>query len=655
VTISAPNLDDRTFQDLVDDAKRYVQARCPQWSDHNVSDPGVTLIETFAMMTDQMIYRLNRVPDRLYIQFLNLLGVRLFPPKAAVAPVTFWLSAPRPEPVMVRTETEVATLRTDEEPAVVFHTTADLDIVPCSLVALATAAGPNGVDPVDRTELWQASEPFGCFSPEPTVGDVLYVGLSNAVPSCAVALRFVCGVEGEGVDPRRPPRVWEAWTGERWQLCELERDETGGFNLAGDVVLHVPAGHTPSVLARVRAGWLRCRVVPPMPGQPFYRTSPRIRGASAFTIGGTTDAEYAETVRDEIVGLAEGVPGQRFPLSRRPLVRGAEPLVVEVAEQDGWREWAEVEHFAESRETDRHFVLDAVCGEIVFGPWIRQADGSLRKYGAVPPKAAPVRVRAYRVGGGCRGNVARGTITALRSSLPFVARVENRRSGGGGVDGEDVDSAKLRAPLLLRSRQRAVTAADYEYLTREADPRVARAQCVPGEGADAAVVRVLVVPALESADGDDGAAPRPFEALRPSTELLRSVTGFLDERRVLGTRINVEPPFYRGLTAVVRLRARPRVESDRVRADALATLYRYLDPLTGGPEGSGWPFGRTVQAGELFAALQGVRGVEMVEEIRLYQADPVSRQRSRTWTTHVDLNPNDLPFSVDHYVEVLAP
>ena len=60
--------------------------RCPTWTDHNVSDPGVTLIETFAFMTDQLLYRLNRVPDRLYIKFLELIGIRLFPPTAARTP-----------------------------------------------------------------------------------------------------------------------------------------------------------------------------------------------------------------------------------------------------------------------------------------------------------------------------------------------------------------------------------------------------------------------------------------------------------------------------------------------------------------------------------------------------------------------------------------
>ena len=85
MAIAAPNLDDRRFQDLVDDAKRMVMDRCPAWTDHNVSDPGVTLIETFAYVTDQLLYRLNRVPDRLYIKFLELIGIRLFPPTAARA------------------------------------------------------------------------------------------------------------------------------------------------------------------------------------------------------------------------------------------------------------------------------------------------------------------------------------------------------------------------------------------------------------------------------------------------------------------------------------------------------------------------------------------------------------------------------------------
>src|SRR3954463_13475929 len=118
MTLPVPNLDDRRFQDLVDDAKRLLQQRLPAGSDHNVSDPGVTLIELFAWMTDQLLYRLNRVPDRNYVKFLELLGVHLFPPTAARAPITFWLAAPQANVIRIPPSTQVATVRTETTEAI---------------------------------------------------------------------------------------------------------------------------------------------------------------------------------------------------------------------------------------------------------------------------------------------------------------------------------------------------------------------------------------------------------------------------------------------------------------------------------------------------------------------------------------------------------
>lgn len=645
MTIPAPNLDDRRFQDLVDDAKRYVQQRCPEWSDHNVSDPGVTLIETFALTVDQLLYRLNRVPDRLYLRFLELLGITLFPPTPARAGVTFWLSAPQPETVTVPLGSEVATRRTETEDALAFATTADLAIVTCGLAAVATVGAERGAQPVDHTDDLEAREPFRCFSARPAFGDVLLVGLSAATPRCAVALRFDCQVEGVGVDPRNPPLVWEAWTGTRWDACELERDATGGLNRPGDIVLHVPASHTMSAITQRPAGWLRCRVLPVGADQPFYSASPRIHGASAFTLGGTVDAAYSETVTDETVGVSDGVPGQRFLLARRPVVAG-DPLVVQVSTADGWQDWTQVEHFAGSGPQDPHFVLDPVAAHIVFGPAVRQSDATVRHFGLVPPKSAAIRVRSYHVGGGQRGNVARGEITALRASVPYVARVENRRPASGGVDGEDVESAKRRAPLFLRSRERAVTAADYEYLGREADPRVARTCCRVDEGS---LVRLVVVPAVAG----DESQPLPPAATQPSPELLKIVTSYLDERRVIGTRLLVERPNYRWITAVATVHVLAGTDAERIRSSALGTLYRYLHPLRGGLNGDGWPFGRSVPAGELLAAIARVPGVAVVDEVRLYSADPRSGQRSEGWTNTIDLAPGALPFSFEHHVEVV--
>ena len=233
MALPAPNLDDRRFQDLVDDAKRLVQQRCPEWSDHNVSDPGVTLIETFAFMVDQLLFRLNRVPDRLYVKFLDLIGLRLLPPTSARAAVTFWLSAPQAEPVPIGAGTEVATLHTGLADPTVFTTVEPIDIVPTALGHVL--ALPADGEPRTLTAAIEDRQPVRCFGEEPMAGDTLLIGLRDAVPGCAVALRFECSIDGVGVDPRRPPLVWEALTAGEWERCDVERDDTGGLNRAGDV------------------------------------------------------------------------------------------------------------------------------------------------------------------------------------------------------------------------------------------------------------------------------------------------------------------------------------------------------------------------------------------------------------------------------------
>ena len=239
MALPAPNLDDRRFQDLVDDAKRLVMRRCPEWTDHNVSDPGVTLIETFAFMTDQLLYRLNQVPDRLYVKFLELIGLRLIPATPAQADVTFWLSAPALTPVGVPMGTSVATLRTEQDESVVFSTGEDLQIIPCSLNFVATQGADQDAQ-VDRTDELKMGQPFQVFSDVPRPADAMLVGLSNPVPNCVVRLDFDCRVEGVGVHPDHPPLVWEAWNGKEWRKCVVSTDETGALNANGEVRLRSP-------------------------------------------------------------------------------------------------------------------------------------------------------------------------------------------------------------------------------------------------------------------------------------------------------------------------------------------------------------------------------------------------------------------------------
>jgi predicted phage baseplate assembly protein len=647
VPLPAPHLDDRHFQDLVDDAKRLVQQRCPEWTDHNVSDPGVTLIEAFAQMVDQLIYRLNRVPDRHYVKFLDLLGVELLPPAPARGEVTFWLSAPQPQTVSVRAETQVATARTDVQDPVVFSTVRGLDIVSCSFAHVASEV--EGQEPVDRDRELLVPGGFPCFSRRPGTGDALLVGLSVAVPHCAVLIRVDCPVQGVGVDPRHPPLVWEAWNGSGWSRCDVERDDTGGFNRAGDVVLHVPGDHQTALKARLRAGWLRCRVRPAQDRERPYQESPRIRGLTAFTVGGTVEMAHAEAVRDEELGTAEGTPGQRLQLRRRPVVAWPEDTVLQVSDGDTWRDWARVPHFADSAPDAECFRMDLVAGEVELGPAVREADGTLHQYGAVPHRGALLRLSSYHTGGGRRGNVARGQVRVLKTSVPYIARVENRVPAVGGVEAETVDDAKVRGPVLLRSSGRAVTAEDFELLAREAAPGAARVLCLPSaDPAEAGVVRVVLVPHV--ATDPLGAVER--RDLRPPESMLADVRARLEERRLVGTRILVIPAEYIGVTVVVRGTARRGHDPGEVREEVLRTLYRFLHPVTGGQDGRGWPFGRAVRAPEVHAALAALPGLDLSGQIdlQLFPADADGNRASAV--DRLDLPPHGLVHSYAHQVRV---
>ena len=102
-----PDLDDRTFEDLLQEARRQISRAAPEWTDLSPGDPGIILLELFAHLTETMIYRLNRLPEKAYIAFLRLLGVSLFPPSAAAATLQFSRSRPSDEPLEIPRGTRV--------------------------------------------------------------------------------------------------------------------------------------------------------------------------------------------------------------------------------------------------------------------------------------------------------------------------------------------------------------------------------------------------------------------------------------------------------------------------------------------------------------------------------------------------------------------
>ncbi len=656
MTLIAPNLDDRKFQDIVDEAKRRIPRYCPEWTDHNVSDPGVTLIELFAWMTELLIYRLNRVPDRNYIKFLELMGVKLEPARPAKADVLFRLSGPQPETVVIPTRTQVSTERTSSQEAVVFSTERDLRVVVPHLERCIVSRG-EGTYFDYLPALRNPDYDLPIFQDVPQENDAMYLGYREELAGLTLALTVRCHIEGIGVNPRNPPLVWECWNAAdaTWEVVAVEADGTGGLNRDGETILQLPYGYNRRLIDGKEACWIRCRAIKPRPGQPGYSASPHVNGLESQCIGGMVPALHASRREREVLGRSDGAPGQSFRLQALPVLprTAGEAIEMEREDGEGFELWQEVEDFGGSGPHDPHYTLDSTAGVVRFGPIIRQPNGALRQYGRVPPKGATVRMAAYRTGGGSLGNVGQGTIKVLDDSIPYVAWVNNPCAAVGGVDAEDLEAAKMRGPQVLRARHRAVTIEDYEHLTRQASSGVARVRGIaPGKAeAPGAVapgrVSLQVVPAVNVASG-----PIPPRDLALSERLREEIRRYLDERRLLTVEVDVGPPRYRWVVVEAKLKTRRKADPARVRAEAEERLYAFINPIIGGPEGDGWPFGRDLFVSEIYSLLQAVPGVEYVGEARLFSVDPESSAREGP-SQQVAAPPDGLICSYRHQVELL--
>jgi predicted phage baseplate assembly protein len=262
-------------------------------------------------------------------------------------------------------------------------------------------------------------------------------------------------------------------------------------------------------------------------------------------------------------------------------------------------------------------------------------------------------VSAYRTGGGKKGNIGIGQIRVLKTSVPYISRVENRRAAVGGAEAETVDEVKARGPMLLRTRGKAVTTQDFEQLTREIAPEIARAHCLSAASAqEAGIVRVLIVPHVSS----DAMESVRREDLDPQPETIQRIKNHLGERRLVGTRLVVEPPRYWGVTVVASVYPLPGFHREQLRNDILRTLNRLLHPLKGGLNGTGWPIGRSLAVHDVTAALAWVPGIDMGGAIgvQLFAVDPETKQRADTPTDVIRLGRNELVYSFGrHSVRVL--
>lgn len=641
--LNTPRLDDRAFDDLVNEARARIRLYTPEWTDHNLSDPGMTLIELFAWMTDIVLYRLNRVPDRHYVKFMELIGMRLREAEPARTDVTFWLSTPQPTTFVIPTGTEIATLRTESDDTIVFSTDAPLQIrVPVISQVMTSAGGEErrAFRNYNVKNVLRGSETVTAFASEtPATNDAFYIGFDNDLSDHIIGIDLtVDRAEGAGIDPNRPPYVWEvlsAGMDQRWIPVEVESDTTLGLNVSGTVRLFLPAMRK-TARNDLSAYWVRCRLEMTN-SDSRYNVSPRITRVSAGSWGGTTNATNVTTVKNELLGRSDGTPGQTFFLTHKPVIARASQEHLIVRRENGIEErWQEVSDFSNSQANDRHYTIDGDTGEVRLGPALPQRDGSVQRYGALPAKDAVLIMTGYRYGGGLVGNVGAGALSVLRSSIPYVDRVMNRVPAQGGMDAEPLENAKIRVPQFLRSLGRAVTPGDFEYLAKEAAPgQVGRVYCLrppltaPGE------VKLLVIPRIPRLQGF--IAP---ESLELPDDVREAIISYLDERRLVSTMLDVAQPLYQWVQTEVRLRVTPGENVERVRQAVESRLFDFVNPLIGGQEGQGWQFGRDLFPADIMSVVLSVPGVSFVRSVRLF---PVTYDDRRQFSVAGEVSEIRLP------------
>ncbi len=213
--IPKSNLDDRTFDDIVAEAIRLIPRYCPEWTNHNPTDPGITLVELFAWMTEMTLYRLNKVPEKTYLSLLELMGLSLVAPQSARVVISFFPVEGYQKPVRIKAGTQVAAVVGDSE-NFVFETERDI-LVNCSaLTSCVNRCGEHWTDFCSDGNL----QNFELFDSRNSVEHALYIAspafkyleTENYVQISFESTREIASTSDEIVNHL----YWEYWDGRSW-------------------------------------------------------------------------------------------------------------------------------------------------------------------------------------------------------------------------------------------------------------------------------------------------------------------------------------------------------------------------------------------------------------------------------------------------------
>ncbi|MEU7133411.1 hypothetical protein [Streptomyces sp. NPDC046261] len=663
--LPVPDLDDLRFQPMVDAAKRALPSRSPSWTDHNVSDPGVTLLEACAGRVDALVYRANRMTPPQRSRLLALMGIT---PMAAVpcrvvvrfagsgagrdVPAGTGLTVPRERPFVLRTTAPVhvpavgsATVGAVECPEAVTEDLGTSDGTPGQRFAPSrrpwspAAPTPEPV-PSPITEVtvagrvWPAVESFAgadrqtlCYWWDDAVGEVVFGPLVpfadgerqlGAVPAPGAPVRVTyaaCRGAREAVSPGTelvgdtPPAVVEEVVApgrdaEDWRqaleraalglapprravtAADHERVLTGqAFTVARALVLDSVRPEDP----RVPDG-----LCPPARPEGVTACAVAVDGADV-AVHYFVDADGKVAHRQVLLDTGQEIPGAT---EDDPPAFAAKRLdaVLEL-EQDVARLWFSGDLCAWTGDAGTTKIADEFRGlPDPFRAGVDAVAALAHSDGEDEDEGESEGHRDYEV-------------FFFRDDTFYHRRFtyENGRlrpSGGRGVRSLISESFPHLSPHCARKPDAVVTVNGVFFFVKGA--RTESTLWLPEDAA----LRVLLVPHLPA----DPGIPLRDADLDVTDAMLAEVDALLEGARLLGDRLQVARPGYRSFAAHARIRswAYTSRSVEETKAAAGRALYRYFHPTSGGPSGSGWPWGRRVHASDVLAALETVPEVRAV-------------------------------------------
>lgn len=636
ISAPQPELLPDSRRDVTNELRARIKTFTPEWTNLRPSDAGLALAQLFGEQMEPILERLNRLPEKSFVEFLSMAGVQPLQPSPAAALLQFEVSESAPQSIFINQGFQVSA-----QPAngngdpVIFETARNLFVAPAKIAEIHIESD-NLFQPIDPQ-----SERFLPFGDRPEPGRALLIGVSSDVtpqPTISLGIRVAAPpgapppVSTGGVAPLPVPPgpllEWTALDGTRFEPAAIVFDETGGLIHSGVVELQLPRQWRPGRPSGLEGTkllrWLRLQIV-----FGSFAESPVLASIKLNMVR----AIAARTIFNEALEPLPRSRNRQMRLSQKPVL--PDSVIIEVEEggfaitsepevnaptasdeiadsapdaekRPNTKRWRQVDDLAPYGPDAEVYVLDPLEGIVTFGDGVHGAE--------VPQGFRNVRAVRYRAGGGKAGAVAAEAVSTLLSSIPFVTKVTNPWPATGGADRESQQRAMRRGPQEIRARNRAVTVADYALLARRsAGALVERAHAVagfhpafPGRPIPG-VVGVFVVPP------DRGEGPPT-----PDEDTLRAVASHLSKYAApAGIEVVAAAPRYHMVRIEAAIKILSGADPGNTVRNALRALAEYLHPLTGGEDGTGWPFGGTLRYESLVRRLTKLKDVTAVPTLNI--------------------------------------